>query len=181
MDSDEAGGIVSFGYWVQQRRLALELSRPDLARRVGCSPVTVKKIERDERRPSHQIAELLADQLAIPDQDRDKFIRMARGEFIAASLPSPDIISLPAFLRTRDEAEKWIETPCVARERELTQLDTYLNAAVTGHGCIAFISGEAGNGEDTGTGETGSGETGSGETGSAPDAPGSGATDDPSL
>ncbi|MCB0167200.1 MAG: AAA family ATPase [Anaerolineae bacterium] len=147
MDSDEAVGTISFGYWVQQRRLALELTRPELARRVGCSPVTVKKIERDERRPSHQIAELLADQLAIPDPDRDKFIRMARGEFVDPSLPAPKLISLPAFLRTHHEAEKWIDTPCVARERELDQLNRFLKAALAGDGRIAFISGEAGNGK----------------------------------
>ena len=99
-------GIVSFGYWVQRRREVLDLTRPALARRVGCSPVTIKKIERDERRPSRQIAELLADQLVIPDKDRDSFIRMARGEFVAPSLSSPDFVSLPAFLRTPDEAEK---------------------------------------------------------------------------
>jgi predicted ATPase/DNA-binding XRE family transcriptional regulator len=139
--------IVSFGYWVQRRRNALDLTRAGLAQRVGCSPVTIKKIERDERRPSRQIAELLADQLLIPDQDRDKFIRMARGEFVASSISSPDLISLPAFLRTPDEAKKWVETPCVARERELAQLDAYLNAALAGNGGVAFITGEAGNGK----------------------------------
>jgi adenylate cyclase len=139
--------IVSFGYWVQRRRKVLDLTRPELARRVGCSPVTVKKIERDERRPSRQIAELLADHLLIPDKDRDKFIRMARGEFVASSMSSPDLFSLPAFLRTPDEAEKRDETPCVARERELAQLDAYLNAAVAGNGAIVFITGEAGNGK----------------------------------
>jgi adenylate cyclase len=62
-------------------------------------------------------------------------------------MPSPDLISLPAFLRTPDEAKQWVETPCVARERELAQLDTYLNAAVAGDGGIAFITGDAGNGK----------------------------------
>ncbi|MFN8457606.1 MAG: tetratricopeptide repeat protein [Anaerolineae bacterium] len=106
-----------------------------------------KKIERDERRPSRQIAELLADHLVIPNEDRDKFIRVARGEFVASPMSSPDLISLPAFLRTPNEAEKWFETPCVAREHELAQLETYLKAAVTGNGCVVFITGEAGNGK----------------------------------
>lgn len=43
--------IVSFGEWVQSRRNQLRLSRTSLAQQVGCSPVTIKKIERDERRP----------------------------------------------------------------------------------------------------------------------------------
>lgn len=147
MDENESGGPISFGYWVQQRRMVLDLTRPELARRVSCSPETIKKIERDERRPSRQIAELLADHLVIPDRDRDKFIRMARGEFVASSMPSPNLISLPRFLRTHNEAEKWVEATCVAREGELAQLDTYLSSALAGNGCIGFITGEAGYGK----------------------------------
>lgn len=147
MDEGDGTSIISFGYWVQQRRMALDLTRPELAQRVGCAAVTIKKIERDERRPSRQIAELLAHHLIIPDQDRDKFVRVARGKLVASSLPSPDLISLPAFLWTPDEAERRVETPCVAREHELTQLHTYLNGAVAGDGRIVFITGEAGNGK----------------------------------
>ena len=97
MNEYSEGDFISFGYWTQQRRKALALTRPELAKRVGCSPVTIKKIEREERRPSRSMAELLADQLVIPDEDRDKFIRMARGEFVPSSMSSPDLISLPAF------------------------------------------------------------------------------------
>ncbi len=79
MKTAPTGDILSFGYWVQERRLALDLTRPALARRVHCSPSTIKKIERDERRPSRQIAELLADQLLIPEHERDRFVAMARG------------------------------------------------------------------------------------------------------
>jgi len=139
--------IVSFGYWVQRRRHALDLTRPELARRVGCASVTIKKIERDERRPSRQIANLLADQLIVPTEDRDRFIRMARGEFVASSLSSPDLISLPAFLWSPDEAEKQDGFPCVARESELAQLHTYLNAAIAGNSNTVFITGEIGTGK----------------------------------
>ena len=57
--------IVSFGEWIQARRNQLGLSRTGLARQVGCSPVTIKKIEWDERRPSVQVPELLAAHLQI--------------------------------------------------------------------------------------------------------------------
>ena len=70
MKATQANDNPSFGAWVQQRRLALDLTRPALAQRVHCSPSTIKKIERDERRPSHPVAELLADHLLIPDRDR---------------------------------------------------------------------------------------------------------------
>ena len=55
----------SFGYWVMRRRKALNLTQSGLAQRVSCSPATIKKIERDERRPSLQVAELLAAALAV--------------------------------------------------------------------------------------------------------------------
>jgi transcriptional regulator with XRE-family HTH domain len=71
--------IVSFGYWVRRRRKAMDLTQVALAQRVGCAVVTIKKIERDERRPSREMADLLADNLAIPDGERDTFVRMARG------------------------------------------------------------------------------------------------------
>ena len=75
--------IVSFGEWVQTRRNQLRLSRPELARQIHCSPVTIKKIERDERRPSPELAQLLATHLQIPEAEQDDFVRRARGEFIS--------------------------------------------------------------------------------------------------
>ncbi|MDT8305510.1 MAG: AAA family ATPase [Anaerolineae bacterium] len=139
--------MLSFGEWVQQRRGALGLTRPDLARNVGCAPVTIKKIERDERRPSQQIAALLAEHLLIPDADRDAFMRMARGEFVAAPISSRDLVSLPAFLRAGERAKERDETPFVTREAELGQLDAHLDAAFAGKGRVVFITGEAGNGK----------------------------------
>ena len=52
--------IVSFGEWAQKRRNQLGLSRTVLAKQIGCAAVTIKKIERDERKPSHEMAELFA-------------------------------------------------------------------------------------------------------------------------
>ncbi|MCB0025312.1 MAG: helix-turn-helix transcriptional regulator, partial [Caldilinea sp.] len=50
----------SFGYLVRRYRQALDLTQTDLARQVGCALVTISKIERDERRPSRQMAGILA-------------------------------------------------------------------------------------------------------------------------
>lgn len=72
--------VYSFGYWVMRRRKALDLTRAGLALQVSCSPETIKKIERDERRPSRQMAELLAAALAVPVAERDRFLGAARGE-----------------------------------------------------------------------------------------------------
>ncbi len=57
--------LISFGYWVRRRRKALDLTQASLAKLVGCSIVTIKKIERDKRRSSQQIAELLATHLVV--------------------------------------------------------------------------------------------------------------------
>jgi predicted ATPase/transcriptional regulator with XRE-family HTH domain len=71
--------ITSFGYWIRRRRKAIDMTQPELADRVGCSVSAIRKIESDERRPSAQIAELLADALLIEDADRPLFIQVARG------------------------------------------------------------------------------------------------------
>ncbi|MFK7805273.1 MAG: tetratricopeptide repeat protein [Anaerolineae bacterium] len=85
---------VSYGEWVQSRRKQLDLTRNALAVLVGCSPVTIKKIERDERRPSRQIAELLATHLEIEPERMEAFIQKARGHFVeekAESVAAPSI------------------------------------------------------------------------------------------
>ncbi len=69
----------SFGYWVMRRRKALDLTRAGLAHKVSCSPETIKKIESDERRPSRQVAQLLAAALAVPAAERELFMLVARG------------------------------------------------------------------------------------------------------
>lgn len=70
---------ISFGYWVRRCRKALDLTQAELARRVGCATVTIQKIEADERRPSAQIAALLANRLQIPADERAVFLATARG------------------------------------------------------------------------------------------------------
>ncbi|HET9587587.1 MAG TPA: helix-turn-helix domain-containing protein, partial [Anaerolineales bacterium] len=69
---------VSFGAWVKRRRKALDLTQQELAKRIGCSLSLIFKIESDERRPSRQIAELLAEHLGISPDQRDLFLQVAR-------------------------------------------------------------------------------------------------------
>lgn len=66
----------------------LDLTQADLASQVNCSLSMLRKIEQDERRPSAQLAELLADQLAIETAYRPQFLQMARGQF-TPDLPEP--------------------------------------------------------------------------------------------
>src|SRR5512143_1072843 len=74
----------SFGYWLRLKRKALDLTREALADRVGCSVSTIRKLEEDERRPSTQIAELLAEIFKIPATERADFLRFARGDWRSA-------------------------------------------------------------------------------------------------
>lgn len=70
----------SFGYWVRRRRKALDLTQDELALRVGCAVITLRKIEADERRPSPQMADRLAHSLQLSSIDRPRFIAAALGE-----------------------------------------------------------------------------------------------------
>src|SRR5215813_7931187 len=68
----------SFGDWLKQRRKALDLTQQELAEQVGCAEVTIRKIEGDATRPSKQIAERMADVLAIAAEERAAFVSFAR-------------------------------------------------------------------------------------------------------
>ncbi len=62
MDAD----ALTFGPWLQRRRQALQLTQPQLGQLAGCSTETIRKIEGDTRRPSVDVARLLATALQIP-------------------------------------------------------------------------------------------------------------------
>jgi predicted ATPase/transcriptional regulator with XRE-family HTH domain len=70
--------VISFGDWIRQRRRQLDLTQDQLASHIGCSKATIRKIEADERRPSRQIAELLAVHLQIPPDEQATFLKVAR-------------------------------------------------------------------------------------------------------
>jgi predicted ATPase/transcriptional regulator with XRE-family HTH domain len=72
------GDTTVFGVWLKSRRKALDLRQEDLAELVGCAMMTIQKIEAGERRPSRQIAELLAARLNIPPDERPAFVHFAR-------------------------------------------------------------------------------------------------------
>ncbi len=76
----EANSQSSFGKWLKKRRKALDLTQHELAKRLGCAKITLQKIEADQRRPSKQMAELLAEQLGIAETEHLEFIRFARME-----------------------------------------------------------------------------------------------------
>jgi len=80
---------VAFGAIVKERRYLLGLTQAELARRVGCAAITIRKIEADALRPSVQLAELLAVTLNIPPEEQFAFVRLARTEKDPTPIPTP--------------------------------------------------------------------------------------------
>src|SRR5260221_8558434 len=83
----------SFGDWLKLRRRALDLTQTELADQVGCSVATIRKIEGDGARPSKQIAERLADVLAISPDERASFVAFPLRT--ASHLPAPPVPNSP--------------------------------------------------------------------------------------
>src|SRR5688500_13393275 len=69
----------SFGQWRKQQRKTLDLTQENLAERLGCSDVAIRKLEAGARRPSKQVAELRADLFNVPAEEREESIHFARG------------------------------------------------------------------------------------------------------
>ncbi len=83
---DDTPATLSFGEWVQRKRQLLDLTQATLAHRVGCAPITIRKIESDERRPSRQMAARLALSLAVAEEDQERFVAVGLGELPAQRL-----------------------------------------------------------------------------------------------
>src|SRR6266540_570334 len=81
--------IISLGVWIKGRRKALDLTQDALTALVGCSKHLIAKIEGDARRPSREIATLLASHLQLAADERVRFIQVARAELGADRLAPP--------------------------------------------------------------------------------------------
>lgn len=116
-----------FGDWLKLRRKAIDLTQVELAGRAGCSVPALRKIESGERRPSKQLAALLAQSLEVPLEEQATFVRVARGELNLERLGFP-ARSSSAIPRPIPEPEKprgslpGMLTPFVGREPEITSL-----------------------------------------------------------
>jgi len=84
---------VSFGEWLKRRRKAQGLTQEELALQISCSASALRKIEAEQRRPSAQIVEGLAEVFNIASNERKSFLKFARGDWQAA--PTGVIESAP--------------------------------------------------------------------------------------
>jgi len=90
--------------------------------------------------------EVLRDQLGVPPQDETRRLHHEIQAGRPPPLPSTaDAAAAPASLSKPGQE---VERPVfVARERELAQLDGFLELALAGQGRVAFVTGEAGSGK----------------------------------
>jgi predicted ATPase/transcriptional regulator with XRE-family HTH domain len=120
----------SFGYWLRLKRKALDLTREALAHRVGCSVSTIRKLEDEERRPSAQIAELLAEIFKIPTTERTAFLRFARGDWRSApSLrgeEAPWRVSTPVLPQQPRSNLPATFTSLIGRDKDIAAVQDYL-------------------------------------------------------
>ena len=82
-----ATNIRSFGAEVRQRRQQLGLTREQLAHQVSCAAVTIYKIETNERRPSLQLARLLARALGWSASEAEALVAKYRQKVAAEKVP----------------------------------------------------------------------------------------------
>src|SRR6186713_1502008 len=81
---------VSFGEWLKRRRGAEGWTQQQLAQKINCSMSALRKMESEQRRPSAQIVEQLADIFRIPQEERKAFLRFTRGDWQAISSGNQD-------------------------------------------------------------------------------------------
>ena len=136
---------LTFGQWVKRRRSGLGLTQDELGRRTGYSPITIRKVEADERRPSRQMAEKLAEQLEIAPQDWQNFIRFARDEPDAHELVLPThSVAPPGQTLTPSHSLPARRLPLINRRQEIAALRALLRRPDVG---LVTLTGPGGIGK----------------------------------
>lgn len=119
----------------------LDLTQSDLADCAGCSVITIRKFEADERRPSRQLAELLANCLQIPADEREAFVDFARRPQLHGphEVPFSSPVDPPELGLTRTSA---VASPGVEgrRERPRTNLPAPLTTLIGREAAMAQLS-----------------------------------------
>jgi len=122
-----------FSEWLKSRRQELDLTQGQLAQRASCSVFAIRKIEAGERRPSQQLARMLAQSLEIPTENQTTFVKVARGELsmerlaFLARISSRD--SQPAVNSSSLSSSSNLPralTPFIGRELELSAIGQLL-------------------------------------------------------
>lgn len=113
----------SFGQWLRRLRAQHDLTQEALAEQAYCSVQTIRFFETGKRRPSLEMAERLAEVLAVPTAQQGEFLRLARqplekvesaaeeeAPILEAPAPQPAPVHKPALPHST--------TPLIGREGE---------------------------------------------------------------
>lgn len=142
--------LPSFGTWVRHQRTVLSLSQDELAQIVGCAPLTIEKIEAGERRPSRQLARLLAENLVSAGDETPGIPDISTAHPSESAFPAAQPGLFDPAAGAGQEKESWTQGPVfVARERELAALETHMERVQDHRGSVVFVIGEAGYGKTT--------------------------------
>ena len=109
---------VSFGEWLKRRRQGLGLTQEGLARQIHCSISALRKFESEERRPSAEVVEQLADIFSIPAEERKSFLQFARGDWHAFGSGYTEDISWRVSKTEQQFSLPTFITSFVGREKE---------------------------------------------------------------
>jgi predicted ATPase/transcriptional regulator with XRE-family HTH domain len=115
-----------FGDWLRRQRKSLDLTRDELAARLHCSASTVRHLEMGNLRASKQLAESIAQFLALPIEQRETFVRFARGD---ATQPPPETVHATPPTLAPPRAPGNLPAPLtklVGRKHELSDLKKLL-------------------------------------------------------
>jgi len=119
----------SFGYWLKLKRKALDLTREELAKQVGYSAATIRKIEDEERHPSAQMVERLAEAFRIPQNERTDFLRFARGDLKSAPVEIDENLPWRTSTKSPRSNIPATTTSLIGREKEVAEVREYLQRA----------------------------------------------------
>ena len=70
--------FIMFGRWLKARRMENDLTQGELARRVYCAEITIRKIEAGDLRPSRELAGLIVNALEKSAAEAQGPLRWAR-------------------------------------------------------------------------------------------------------
>ena len=116
----------SFGNWLKRKRRSLDLTQAELGDQVGCSAAAVRKIESEERRPSAQIVERLAEIFEIPRSERAAFLRFARGEVRSAPATTKEDFPWQAAIPSPRSNLPATVTSLIGREKAVEEVHAFL-------------------------------------------------------
>ncbi|HET9908804.1 MAG TPA: helix-turn-helix domain-containing protein, partial [Anaerolineales bacterium] len=113
--------------WLKLKRKALDLTREQLAERVGYSAATIRKIEDEERYPSAQVVERLAGFFKIPQNELEDFLRFARGDLKSVPVEIDENVPWRASSKATRSNIPATTTSLIAREKEIALVREYLS------------------------------------------------------